>query len=145
MVCLICSILLTNAQLFSCSTTTERNSRICKVFTSSGLVILLIGQVRAHDSQPVQSSGDTCTTNLALAAVAGLLFKCFGALAISLSEIRKLRIAAWGQTRAHCPHWAHLSGFHTGTFKPMPRFSYWVVPFGTEPSALNSDTFISSP
>jgi hypothetical protein len=49
---------------------------------------LFTGQVLTHDSQPVQSSGETCTANLALAAVATLVFKLFGALVKSLSLIK---------------------------------------------------------
>jgi hypothetical protein len=52
------------------------------------LAILFTGQVLTHDSQPVQSSGDTCTTNLALAAVAALVFKLLGALLTSPSAIK---------------------------------------------------------
>ena len=51
----------------------------------------------------------------------------------------------WGQTMEHMPHWMHLVTSHSGTVTAMPRFSYLVVPVGTEPSALKADTGSLSP
>jgi hypothetical protein len=45
-----------------------------------------------------------------------------------------MRIAAWGQTSAHLPHWMQTGSVHTGICSARLRFSQRAVPTGKVPS-----------
>ena len=110
--------------------------------------LALTGQLWAQSPQPVQSSGAICTVYLAPSKffhLASAALKVSGASARSSGSYILARIAAWGQTREHLPHWMQSAGSHEGMSMAMLRFSYCVVALGNVPSSLMADTGRLSP
>ena len=76
---------------------------------------------------------------------AGMVSKALGAFLASASSTSTGRMAAWGQTKAHWLHWMQFSLIHSGTLMATPRFSYWAVATGKDPSGSNALTGRLSP
>ena len=108
----------------------------------------LAGQMSAQLPQPMQSSVFTWMRKprpLSSLPRAGMVSKPLGAALASVSSSRAGRMAACGQTTAHWLHWMQFSLSHCGTLMATPRFSYWLVATGKEPSGLKELTGRLSP
>ena len=88
-----------------------------------------------QDPHPKQSRTVTVIANLypGIPVISAVLVAA-GAAAASSAVMATGRITACGQTKEHLLHWIQFSGFHTGTFTAIPRFSYADVPDGVVPS-----------
>src|SRR4051812_11224053 len=124
----------------------------------SGFALSLAGHIITHSSQPVQSSGATCTVYIGVrprfspatgsdpgALLKGTCLNVDGAASSDSGGYTFTRIAACGQTSAHLLHWMHSCSSQIGIEIAMLRFSHFAVPLGHVPSIGNALTGRRSP
>ena len=83
-------------------------------------VLSFAGQTSTHIAHPVQSSGAIWMVNMVPGNslnLASFDLKVAGAFSRRAGSYTFCRMVAWGQTKAHFPHWMQRSGSQTGISK----------------------------
>jgi len=111
-------------------------------------LLLRAGQTSTQIPQPVQSSGATwivISRPWCSRSFHSFVLNPTGPPSAAAGSNTFIRIAAWGQTKAHFAQSMQIAGSHTGISRAMLRFSHRAVSVGKVPSTGSALTGRRSP